>query len=70
MARHLYTHALNCERFGERDDGTTFERFRVILPEDIVEAINELWMADLISRDIRNAFIAKLDINNTKTEEQ
>lgn len=66
MRRPIYTHALHCERIGEREDGTTFERFRVMIPEDVLEAIDGLWEADLISRDIRNAFVTKLGLDGDK----
>ena len=34
MRRKLYTHALDTEPIGEREDGSTFERFEVVLIED------------------------------------
>lgn len=39
MRGKIYTHALDCEEFGEREDGTEFQRFRVLFPEDVVKSI-------------------------------
>jgi len=40
--RILYSDFISMEKIGVRKDGTTYERFQVVFPEDIEEAISKL----------------------------
>jgi len=40
--RILYSDFISMEKMGVRKDGTTYERFQVVFPEDIEEAISKL----------------------------
>ena len=40
--RILYSDFISMEKMGVRKDGTTYERFQVVFPEDIEAAISKL----------------------------
>lgn len=42
VARRIYTHVLDVEQFGTRKDGTKYEKFAVMFPEDVRSAVEGL----------------------------
>lgn len=40
VSRRLYTHVIDVERFGTRKDGTKYERFSIMFPEDVRSAVS------------------------------
>ena len=68
VIRKLYTHVIETERYGQREDGSEYERFLVIFPEDVAKTMEEIvkktddsharyWYAKLFNELPRNPVV-------------